>query len=105
MRDKLEKRDLKTWLFNPFALVAGWNALLAGVLAILLAGYVGSLTNTHFDGVLDTHPKSGTWHVCLVPAEGNRDCISPTVTVQTAAEPCAPDSGGVQIVRIVFQQN
>ena len=44
-----------TWLFNPFAYIAGWQALLVGLILILVTGYIGSLSNTHFDGVLDTH--------------------------------------------------
>jgi len=68
-------------------------------------GYPGLDDSSNWDGVLATYAKAGTWHVCVVPAEGNRDCISPIVTAQTAIEPCAPNSGGVQIVRIVFQKN
>lgn len=68
-------------------------------------GYPGMDDSSNWDGVLDNYAKPGTWHVCVVPAQGNRDCISNTVTVQTAAEPCAPESGGVQIVRIVFRLN
>ncbi|MBC8206588.1 MAG: hypothetical protein ISR85_01820 [Kiritimatiellales bacterium] len=44
-----------TWLFNPFTYIAGWQALLIGLILILVTGYIGSLSNTHFDGVLDTH--------------------------------------------------
>ena len=44
-----------TWLFNPFTYVAGWNAILIGLVVILVTGYLGSLSNTHFDGVLDAH--------------------------------------------------
>lgn len=43
------------WLFNPFVYIAGWKALWIGVAVILAAGYLGSYSNTHFDGVLDTH--------------------------------------------------
>jgi hypothetical protein len=68
-------------------------------------GYEGLDDSRNWDGTLENYAKAGTWHVCIVPAEGSWDCRSTTVTVQTAAEPCAPDSGGVQIVRIVFQQN
>ncbi len=68
-------------------------------------GYAGLDDSSNWDGVLDIYPKAGTWHVCVAPAEGSWDCISTTVTAQTVSEPCAPDSGGVQIVRIVFQQN
>jgi hypothetical protein len=44
-----------TLLFNPFFYFAGSKALCLGLAAILLAGLLGALGNTHFDGVLDTH--------------------------------------------------
>jgi hypothetical protein len=68
-------------------------------------GYPGLDDSSNWDGVLATYAKAGTWNACVVPAEGSWDCRSTTVTAQTVAEPCAPDSGGTQIVRIVFQQN
>jgi hypothetical protein len=68
-------------------------------------GYEGLDDSKNWDGVLGTYARDGTWHVCVVPAQGSKDCISPAVTAQTVAEPCAPDSGGVQIVRFIFQQN
>ncbi len=49
------KPGLRQWLFDPFTYIAGGSALVLGLAAILLAGFVGSLTNTHFDGVLDIH--------------------------------------------------
>jgi hypothetical protein len=49
-----DKKPL-TLLFNPFLYVAGGEALGIGLAAILLAGLVGAMGNTHFDGVLDTH--------------------------------------------------
>jgi len=49
------QRNSTTWLFDPFTLVAGAKSLLLGVSAIGLAAWIGSLSNTHFDGVLDTH--------------------------------------------------
>ena len=48
-------RKLITLLFNPFVYIAGAPALGLGLAAILLAGLIGSLSHTHFDGVLDTH--------------------------------------------------
>jgi hypothetical protein len=42
-------------LFNPSVYIAGMEALLTGIAAILLAGLIGWLGNIHFDGVLDTH--------------------------------------------------
>jgi predicted Ser/Thr protein kinase len=49
------KWKLTTALFNPFAWLNGGRALFAGPAAILLAGLIGSVSHTHFDGVLDTH--------------------------------------------------
>lgn len=46
---------LSQWLFNPFKFVAGYRALLLGLAIILLSAFIGSLGNTHFDGVLDVH--------------------------------------------------
>jgi len=51
------------WLFNPFKYVAGARSLVIGLAAILVAGFVGSLSNSHFDGVLDFHTgrADATW--------------------------------------------
>jgi len=43
------------WLFNPFKFVAGYKALLSGLVIILLSGLIASFGNAHFDGVLDVH--------------------------------------------------
>ena len=83
----------------------GWEGAWARSSWTVDEGYPGLDDSSNWDGVLDIYPKAGTWYVCVVPAEGRWDCMSRTMTVQTVAEPCAPDSGGVQIVRIVFQQN
>ena len=45
-----------TLLFNPFIRLTDLQSLLIGMTAILVAGFIGSLGHTHFDGVLDTHP-------------------------------------------------
>ncbi len=50
-----DSNEKASWLFNPFVYVAGWKALLIGIVAILAAGHIGSYSNTHFDGVLDVH--------------------------------------------------
>ena len=46
---------LSQWLFNPFRVVAGYKALLLGLAIILISAFVGSLSKTHFDGVIDVH--------------------------------------------------
>ncbi|MHC4460785.1 MAG: hypothetical protein ACYS6W_02915 [Planctomycetota bacterium] len=43
------------WLFNPFKFVAGYKALLSGLVIILLTAFIASFGNIHFDGVLDVH--------------------------------------------------
>ena len=53
--NNLQKRTLGQWLFNPFQFIAGYSALLVGLLIILASAYLGSLSNSHFDGVLDLH--------------------------------------------------
>jgi hypothetical protein len=60
---------LSQWLFNPFRFVAGFQALLMGLAIILISGFIGSFSGTHFDGVLDVHTsaKASMW---LFPAEG-----------------------------------
>jgi hypothetical protein len=50
-----QKRTLKQWLFNPFQFIAGGSALLTGLAVMLASAFLGSLSNTHFDGVLDVH--------------------------------------------------
>ena len=55
LKNNVQNRTLKQWLFNPFQFIAGSSALLLGVPIILVTAYIGSLSNTHFDGVLDVH--------------------------------------------------
>lgn len=50
-----ERGTFALWLFNPFRFIAGYQALLIGLAAIVLTSLLGSLSNTHFDGVLDVH--------------------------------------------------
>ena len=56
-------RSLSEYLFNPFRTVAGSKALFLGATIILITAFLGSLSNTHFDGVLDVHTgqKAPTW--------------------------------------------
>ncbi len=46
---------LSQWVFNPFRFIAGFKALLLGLAIILISAFIGSLSNTHFDGVIDVH--------------------------------------------------
>ena len=66
---------------------------------------IGGVIAKNWDGFIKDRPRGGTWYVCIVPEHGSWDCVSDQLTVTTTSSPCAPGSGGVQIVRIEFQQN
>ena len=55
MKASSRKNRLIAWLFSPFTYVAGFWSLLFGLAAILVADFVGSLRNSHFDRVLSLH--------------------------------------------------
>jgi len=42
-------------LFNPFTRIAGFKALMMGVIGMLAAGYISFYSKTFFDGVLNIH--------------------------------------------------
>jgi hypothetical protein len=48
-------RNLKTWFFNPFHYLGGESTLIIGMVLILTMSFLGFLSHTHFDGVLDVH--------------------------------------------------
>jgi|GEM_PF-295012 len=43
------------WLFNPFSRIAGWPALLIGLVAMALTAWLSSMGGLSFNGVLDAH--------------------------------------------------
>jgi hypothetical protein len=53
-------RDWRRWLFNPFYYIAGWQALVLGLIAMFAASFIGALSRSHFDGVLDFHTGAAT---------------------------------------------
>lgn len=71
-------KRLSQWLFNPFKFIAGYQSLLMGLAAILLTSLIGSLSNTHFDGVLDVHTglRAPLW---FFVAEGLINWVSLTI--------------------------
>jgi hypothetical protein len=83
----------------------GWNGAWAKSSWTVNSGYAGLGDEKNWDGTIYNAPREGTWYVCVTPQDGSWDCISDKMTVKTVYEPCKPDSGGVQVVRIVFQQN
>lgn len=59
----IPKKNIWTWLFNPFQFVAGSQSLTIGVILIVISCIIGSFSNSHFDGVLDFHSgaKAPLW--------------------------------------------
>ena len=58
---------MKKWLFNPFELVAGWTALLAGLIIIVATAALAVAGNIRLDGVLDLHVGNNvSFATCLL---------------------------------------
>jgi len=53
--DTNSKKTFSKWAFNPFQYIAGRDALVLGIVMIIVASIVGSYSNSHFDGILDFH--------------------------------------------------
>ena len=64
------KNHLSQWLFNPFRFIAGFKALSLGLVIIPISALICSLSNTHFDGVLDVHTALETPPLWCFFAEG-----------------------------------
>ncbi|MGZ4988225.1 MAG: hypothetical protein ACXWBP_09295, partial [Limisphaerales bacterium] len=69
-----------TLLFNPSVYVAGAQALILGIIAILLTSLIGSFGNAHFDGVLDSHVGAAA-PLWLYFAEGLIDWLCLTIVL------------------------
>src|SRR5512140_369351 len=69
------RRNWKSWLFNPFLFIAGFKALIIGLVIIVAASLLGSLGNIHFDGVLDAH-YGPAWPMWVLIVGGLIDWLS-----------------------------
>jgi hypothetical protein len=78
-----DKRPLRMWLFNPFYYVAGGTALAIGLPVTIVASLNGSLSLSHFDGVLDFHTGLGT-PLWFYAAEGPIDWLVMSVLLLAA---------------------
>ncbi|NQT96561.1 MAG: hypothetical protein HQ562_02350 [Candidatus Marinimicrobia bacterium] len=61
-----EHKHSLNFLFNPFKSLSQKLTLLIGVAVILLSGVLNSLSDTHFDGILDIHtglPTASWFHL------------------------------------------
>jgi len=67
-------RRIRNWVFNPFQYIAGFRALLLGVLIIIVSSLAAWPGELHFDGVLDFH-IAGSFPVWVFFVEGFLDWI------------------------------
>ncbi|MCL2701027.1 MAG: DUF3887 domain-containing protein [Phycisphaerae bacterium] len=77
---------ITTLLFNPFHYVAGGKALLIGLAVILFIGWLGSLKNIHFNGVLSLHVLHLTFPLWAFLAEGVIAWVSMAVLLLIAGK-------------------
>lgn len=70
------RKNLRTWVFNPFYYLAGGQALALGLAFILAAGLLGSVAQVHLDGVLDFHFTGVEVPIWVFPVEGLIDWLS-----------------------------
>ena len=83
----------------------GWGGAWAVSEWVVDEGYPGEGDETNWDGIISNRAVAGSWYACVVPQKGSWDCISNRMVFTSVATPCKPDSGGVQVFRIVFQKN
>ena len=77
---------LSHFLFQPFVRIAGLESLLLGLAAVLLAGWVGSWSGVHFDGVLDVHVGTKAPPLWLFLAEGIIDWLTLGIILYAAGK-------------------
>ena len=51
-------KNIWKWVYNPFERIAGWQALVIGVVIMALTAVAGKFSHLAFDGVLDAHPAT-----------------------------------------------
>ena len=51
----MKSKSIGNFLINPFTRIAGWQALVIGIVIMTLTAVVGKINGVAFDGVLDVH--------------------------------------------------
>ncbi len=69
-------RTFFSYLFNPFAFIAGGKSLALGAMMTSLAAWIGSFSYSHFDGVLDMHTAPFPCALWIYFAEVGIDWVS-----------------------------
>ncbi len=77
-------RSIAGWAFDPFSRLDKRVLLVSGVFIIILSGFIGSLSRTHFDGVLDLHTGLAT-QIWVYPAEGIINWVILSASLMVAA--------------------
>ena len=82
----------------------GWDGAWAVSEWVVNPGYPGEGDEKNWDGLINNRAVDGVWYACVVSQPGSWDCLSDKMVFTSVSTPCEPDSGGVQIMRVVFQQ-
>lgn len=72
------KQKWTTWLFNPFMYVAGWQAMGASVLMMIITAWLATFSDIRYDGVIDIHlghPLSFIAHIQMMLIDYAMLCI------------------------------
>ncbi|HNX87502.1 MAG TPA: hypothetical protein PKH58_00345 [Paludibacteraceae bacterium] len=63
MKNKINLR----YIYNPFEKIAGWQALLYGLVFVVLSGWIGKHAGLVFDGAIDAHLSNDvTYYQALI---------------------------------------
>lgn len=59
----MKTAEIRTWIFNPFVYIAGFKALILGLVAMLITAPIAFYGRVHFDGAIDLHvgAKTAYW--------------------------------------------
>lgn len=51
----MKNKNVLRYIYNPFEKIAGWQALILGLIIVVLSGFIGKQANLMFDGAIDAH--------------------------------------------------
>ena len=51
----MKNKNVLRYIYNPFEKIAGWQALISGLIIVFLSGWIGKQANLMFDGAIDAH--------------------------------------------------
>ena len=51
----MKNKNALRYIYNPFEKIAGWQALIYGLIIACLSGWIGKQAGLMFDGAIDAH--------------------------------------------------